>query len=306
MPSMSRWLVGSSNTSRSLSLTRVRARATRLAWPPDRVDTSASLEPPMPRRSSTAAASHPSPTASSTGPGGQHGHLVEGGDAHAPAPTDGARLGFGRPGEHPQQRRLPAAVEPHDPEPVTGGDGEGEVAEQRLARSAHGHIVEVHEDHRRRVRGPRLSSAQGSPVDSSADDDRHRRQPRRAPGPAQGSPSQPVGEHPLDRRPVPGVHHRAPGRDLRDPGRRQAARRQALAGEPDQAGRSGAGRARAAHRRRPGLRVALGRAGRPADPRGPGGAARAPGPRAPRGGRARPRPSGRSGSWPSPGSSSAG
>jgi hypothetical protein len=93
MASMSRWLVGSSRISRSPSLdsptaASARARAVRLAWPPDKLRTSASASAAMPTRSSRASArcfplsalragplgpgaSHVSPTACRTVPSGR-------------------------------------------------------------------------------------------------------------------------------------------------------------------------------------------------------------------------------------------
>ena len=54
---MSRWLVGSSSTSTGASDTRVRARCTRLAWPPESSSNGRSISAPRPRRSATASTS---------------------------------------------------------------------------------------------------------------------------------------------------------------------------------------------------------------------------------------------------------
>ena len=73
--------------------------------------------------------------------------LFEHGDAHVATAPDGAVLGQIDPGDDAQQRRLAAAVEPHDAEAVRIRDREGHVREQRTSRSARCHTVDVEEDH---------------------------------------------------------------------------------------------------------------------------------------------------------------
>ena len=88
---------------------------------------------------------------------GEHGagredrSLGEGRDAHAPTGADDPGLGHGVAGHDRQQRGLPAPVQPDDAESVTRRERDRELVEQGPSRPAHGHAVEVDEDHRRRL-----------------------------------------------------------------------------------------------------------------------------------------------------------
>jgi hypothetical protein len=79
--------------------------------------------------------------------GGQGGPLGQGGDADVAAVADRTGLGGGLPGHDRQQRRLAASVQPDDPETITRGQRERDVAEQRPTGPAHLHTVDVDEDH---------------------------------------------------------------------------------------------------------------------------------------------------------------
>ena len=133
---------------------------------------------------------------------------------------------------------LPQPLRPDDPEPVAGGDGEREVGEQRLAGPAHGHT----RSRSTRITGPAGptppapaadSVGTGGPVDSPADD-------RSTPRPTTGALQDLRRARRQNR--LQNIHwidalYRVYitallGGDLRDLRRRQAARRQALPGEP--------------------------------------------------------------------------
>ena len=80
---------------------------------------------------------------------GQRGILIEHDDACAAPATHDTGLRFDVAGELAQQRRLAAAVQPDDGEPVAGLDGDRHVREQRPPGPAGGQADGVNEDHER-------------------------------------------------------------------------------------------------------------------------------------------------------------
>ncbi len=77
----------------------------------------------------------------------ERGLLVEHDHPGAAPPPDGPGLGLGPAGQHPQQRRLAAPVQPDHGDAVTARDGERDVGEQRLARPAGRQRRRVEQDH---------------------------------------------------------------------------------------------------------------------------------------------------------------
>src|SRR5581483_2734750 len=73
--------------------------------------------------------------------------LLQEADADVPPPAHGPGLGLGRAGQHPQQSRLAGAVEPDHPEAVAGGQGHGQVLEERAAGARRAYTLDVDEDH---------------------------------------------------------------------------------------------------------------------------------------------------------------
>ena len=90
-------------------------------------------------------------------------HLVEHADPGAAAKEDLALVGTVDAGRQAQQRGLAGAVDPHHPDPVAVGHGEGEVLEQRPVRPPDGDALEIDEDGHEATRVPagRLPSAVG-------------------------------------------------------------------------------------------------------------------------------------------------
>ena len=287
---MSRWFVGSSRISRSLSATSVRASATRLACPPESV-----AHVGLDQRAHAEAVEHrgglprPSPTAASitatrgAAPGSGRARRCA---RRGPSRTD-ARLGLTSPVRTCSRVDLPQPLRPDEAEPVTGRHGERQVGEERPARPAHRHPLDVDEDHAREARAARTGPIRGpgrSPVACPAVIDVDSRHHRCAPRSTSDPTSEPARRRPLDRRPLPRLHRRAVGGDLRGPRLGEAPRRPAHRRERRhvRGGRPGVAR--------PLLRLhgvagpPLGRARRPARPRGPGRV-----PRAPRAGAPRPR-----------------
>ena len=152
MPSTSRWLVGSSSTSRSCSPTSAAASATRRRSPPD--------SGPTGRSSASRPARSPNSPASTSRTRGVAGPLVrravaddqrrarsppgrrssrcaDRADAQPAGVGDPAGVRRLAPGEQPQQRGLAAAVAADDADPVALADAERDVVEQGAAcRSA--------------------------------------------------------------------------------------------------------------------------------------------------------------------------
>ena len=101
------------------------------AWPGRPTATACRLaRRPMPRRSRTAPPSQPGPTAARRSRG-QHRVLVEVARRGCPGPAGRAPDRELDPGEHPEQGRLPRAVDADEADAVPVGDSDGEVLEER-------------------------------------------------------------------------------------------------------------------------------------------------------------------------------
>ena len=154
MPATSRWLVGSSRTSRSAGRTSSAASATRRRSPPDIGPTGwSSPRCGMPRPSRIAAdAGVAGPlvlgaetlgrarrcrctTSRTVASGAKVEGLRQGGDPQVAALGDPARRRAPRPGEQPQQRRLAGAVEADHADPVGVVEAERDVGQQRAGRA---------------------------------------------------------------------------------------------------------------------------------------------------------------------------